>query len=104
MDSAFANPVVFVKLRRRAVTKHIRHDFDLSPQAEDEEIYNLAAKNKMFVVTMNYKHFKKFVRKNLPGVFALDSGLSNEQIDTILSNFIASKNPKDYLGRATKVK
>ena len=58
----------------------------------------------MFVVTMNYKHFKKFVRKNLPGVFVLDSGLSNEQIDVILSDFISSKNPKDYYGKAIKIK
>lgn len=58
----------------------------------------------MFVVTMNYKHFRKLVRKNSPGIFSLDSGLSNEQIDTALCNFILGKNPLDYYGKAIKVK
>jgi len=53
---------------------------------------------------MNLKHFKKLIRKNSPGVFVLDSGLSNDQIDTALSNFIKGKNPKDYYGKIIKVK
>jgi predicted nuclease of predicted toxin-antitoxin system len=86
------------------VVKHVRSDFDLPRQAEDSEIYNLAVRNNMFVVTMNFKHFKKLVRKNSPGVFVLDSGLSNEQIDTTLSKFISGKNLKDYYGKTIKVK
>lgn len=58
----------------------------------------------MFVITINLKHFKKLVRKNSPGVFALDSGLSNEQIDTTLSSFISGKNPLDYYGKTIKMK
>lgn len=104
LDSAFAKPSTFRKLNKKAVVKHIRHDFDLSPQAEDEEIYNLAVKNKMFVVIMNYKHFKKLVRKNSPGVIVLDSGLSNEQIDIAILNFISDKNPLDFYGKTIKVK
>jgi hypothetical protein len=53
---------------------------------------------------MNLKHSKKLTRKNYPGVFVLDSGLSNDQIDTALSNFIKGKNPKDYYGKIIKVK
>lgn len=86
------------------MVKHVRSDFDLPRQAEDSEIYNLAVRNNMFVVTMNFKHFKKLVRKNSPGVFVLDSGLSNEQIDTTLSKFISGKNLKDYYGKTIKVK
>jgi len=104
LDSAFAKPATFKKLSKKAVVKHIRHDFNLSPQTEDESIYNFAVKKGMFVVTINFKHFKKLVRKNCPGVLVLDSGLSNEQIDLTLSNFISSKNPEDYYGKATKIK
>jgi len=89
---------------KKAEIKHVRHDFNLPSQTEDEDIYNLAAKNKMFVITMNYKHFKKLVRKNSPGVFALNSGLSNDEIDNELSDFIKGKNPKDYYGKAIKIK
>lgn len=104
MDTAFAKPSTFRKLSKKAVIKHVRLDFDLPRQAEDKEIYDLAAKNDMFVVTINLKHFKKFVRRNSPGVFALDSGLSNEQVDSLFSNFVSGKNPKDYYGKAIKIK
>lgn len=104
LDTAFAKPSTFKKLSKKALVRHVRLDFSLPRQAEDSEIYNLATKEKMFVVTMNYKHFKKFVRKSLPGVFALDSELTNEQIDIILSDFISGKNPFDYYRKATKLK
>lgn len=104
LDSAFAKPSVFKKLCKKAAVKHIRHDLKLSPQTEDKEIYNRAAKENMFVVTINYKDFKKFVRKGKPGILALDSGHSNSELDSILANFIKDKNPQDYFGKATKVK
>lgn len=104
LDTAFAKPSVFKKTNKKAIVKHVRLDFNLPRQAEDQEIYALATREKMFVVTMNYKHFKKFAHKGSPGVLALDSGLSNEQIDTLLSVFISSKNPLDYYGRAIKIR
>lgn len=56
----------------------------------------------MFVVTLDLG-FKKLVKQNATGVFMLSSGLSNEQIDTKLSDFISGKNPEDYKGKATKI-
>lgn len=53
---------------------------------------------------MNYKDFRKFVRVGKPGVLSLVSGLTNEQIDTVLSEFISGKNPDDFWGKATRVK
>lgn len=104
LDTEFAKPSTFKKLQKKASIKHVRHNFNLPRQAEDEEIYNIAKKEELFVVTMNFKHFKKLVRRNSPGVFSLDSGLSNEQIDTILSNFVSGKNPNNYYGKAVKIK
>lgn len=105
LDSTFAKPQVFTKLYKKAAVKHIRHDFNLSPQAEDEQIYNLAVQKNLFVVTINLKDFRRLmVNKNKPGVLAIDSGLSNKQIDSVICNFISSKNPKDYYGKAIKIK
>lgn len=104
LDSAFAKPSVFKRLGKKAVVKHVRHDFDLPRQAEDIEIYNLAVKKNLFVVTMNLKHFKKLVRKDHPGVLSLDSGLSNEEMDQTLSKFVSGKNPLDFYGKAVKLK
>lgn len=52
---------------------------------------------------MNHKHFKMFVRKNSPGIFSLDSGLSNEEIDKVLSKFLDGKNPADFYGKTTRI-
>lgn len=103
LDSAFAKSQVFKKTCKKASVKHICHDFNLSPQTEDQEIYNLASQENMFVVTVDLG-FKKLIRKNAAGVFVLNSGLSNEEMDTILSNFISGKNPQDYYGKIVKVK
>lgn len=102
LDSAFAKPEIFKKLCKKASVKHIRRDFNFVPTTADEEIYKLASQKNMFVVTLDLG-FKKLVRQNAAGVLMLNSGLSNEQIDNTLSNFISGKNPDDFLGRATKI-
>lgn len=102
LDSAFAKPQIFKKLCRKASVKHIRHNFDLAPETEDKEIYKLATQEELFVVTLDLG-FKKLVKQNAAGVFMLSSGLSNEEIDTTLSNFISGKNPQDFKGKSTKV-
>lgn len=104
LDSAFTAPSVFKKLRKKAAVKHIRQNYRLSPQAEDEEIYALAVREGMFVVTINYKDFQRLVKKEKPGILALDSDLTNEQIDAALTKFVSGKNPQEYFGKAIKVK
>ena len=102
LDSAFAKPQVFKKLCKKAYVKHIRHDFNLAPETEDEVIYTLASQKGMFVVTLDLG-FRKLTKQNTAGVFMLISGLSNEEIDESLSNFISGKNPEDYKGKSTKI-
>ncbi len=77
-------------------------DFNLPPQCSDEEIYELAIKGDRFVITINYRDFQKLVQKGKPGVIAVPSELSNEEIDGLLYRFVQGKNPDDYLGKATK--
>lgn len=102
LDSAFAKPQVFKRLSKKASVKHIRHDFNLAPETEDEEIYKLATQEGMLVVTLDLG-FKKLLKRNGAGVFMLNSGLSNGQIDIFLTNFISGKNPEDYKGKAIKI-
>ncbi len=94
LDSAFAKADAFPKLCKRANLAHAVHDLKLSNQAEDEEIYQKAIQNNRFVLTINFKHFRKLVKKDLPGIIGIESQLSNEDID---------KNPDDLIGKATKI-
>ncbi|MBI2334968.1 DUF5615 family PIN-like protein [Candidatus Daviesbacteria bacterium] len=103
LDSAFAKPESFPKLKKKVNLAHAVHDFKLSPQAEDEEIYQKAMDKNRFVLTINFKDFRKLVRKDKPGIIGIESQLTNEEIDKKVSDFISGKNPQDYFGKAVKV-
>lgn len=103
LDSAFAKPSVFKKLYKKAHLVHIRHDLNLSPETEDKQIYNLATKENRIIITQDIG-FKKWIKPKGTGVFIIASYLSNKQIDDLLTNFIAEKNPDDFKGKVTRIK
>lgn len=103
LDSAFAKPEAFPKLRRKANLAHSVHDFKLSPQAEDQEIYQRAIQDNRFVLTINFNDFRKLTKENRPGIIGIESQLSNQEIDQKVSKFLSDKNPDDYKGKATKI-
>lgn len=103
LDSAFARSKYFPKLKKKANLAHAVHDLGLSPQAEDEEIYQKAIKENRFVLTINFKDFQKLVKKGRPGVLGIESQLSNQEIDKKISKFISGKNSEDFIGKAIKI-
>lgn len=103
LDAAFARPRTFTRLYKKANVTHVVFDYNLPPQCSDQEIYQLAAREDRFVVTINYQDFKKLVKRGKSGIIAIPSELSNEEMDEILSQFLSMKNPDDYVGSATKV-
>lgn len=103
LDSAFASPSKFPKLSKKTKLIHPVHDLGLSAQTADEDIYQKAIENKCFVLTINFKDFRKFVRHGKPSVIGINSQLSNENIDKLVTDFISGKNPGDFLGKAIKI-
>lgn len=103
LDSAFARPESFPYLKKKFNLAHAVHDLGLSPQAEDEQIYQKAVSENRFVLTINFKDFRKFVRKGKPGIIGIESHLTNEEIDKKVSSYLLNKNPADYMGRAIKI-
>lgn len=104
LDSAFAKPASFPRLKKKANLAHAVYGLKLSQQAEDKEIYQKAVQGNRFVLTINFKDFKKLVKTNGPGIIGIESQLSNEEIDRIVTKFISGKNPANYIGKAIKVK
>lgn len=99
---AFAHPLKFVKLRKKANITHARYTYNLARKTEDKRIYNLATKeNKILVVQDN--DFKLYAKYKGAGVLIIPSYLSNKQIDNLLTDFISGKNPDDFLGKAIKI-
>ena len=103
LDSAFARTILFPKLSRKANIAHGVYDLGLSRQSEDSEIYQKAVQENRFVLTINFKDFKKIVRRGKVGIIGIESQLSNEEIDKKVSSFLSNKNPDDFLGKATKI-
>jgi len=103
IDSAFAKPEFFPKLKLKTNLAHCVHDLGLSPQTEDIEIYKNAITSNRFVLTINYRHFRKLVKPGKPGVFAIESELSNKEIDETVTKFLSGKDPKDFIGKSVKI-
>ena len=72
-------------------------------QIDDKEIYNRAVKENRFVVTINFKDFKKLVRSNRPGIIGLPSSLSNDDIDLVLAEYVSKHDPLECLGTVIKI-
>lgn len=103
LDSAFANVNAFPKLKKKANLAHAVHTYGLSYQVEDKEIYQKAVTENRFVLTINFKDFRKLVKKGKTGIIGIESQLSNAQIDDLVSDFLSGKDPDNYLGKAIKL-
>lgn len=103
LDSAFASPGKFPKLSKKAKLIHPVHDLGLSAQTADEDIYQKAIENKCFILTINFKDFRRFAKPGKPGIIGINSQLSNVNIDKLITEFISGKNPDDFLGKAIKI-
>lgn len=103
LDSAFAKTSAFPRLRKKTNLAHAVHDLKLPLQAEDKDIYLAACKSNRFVLTINFKDFKKLVRSGNPGVIGIESQLTNAEIDQKVTLFLKNKNPQDFLGKAINI-
>jgi hypothetical protein len=100
---AFARPESFPRLSKRANLTHAVLTYHLSREAEDKVIFEVAKREERFALTINYKHFKRFVTSRSVGIIAIPGELTNEEIDKLVTEFITGKNPDDYYGKAIKI-
>lgn len=103
LDSAFARKEKFSRLSKKANLLHPVVDLGMSPQTEDEELLNIAVREKRFVLTVNFEDFKRLLKNSKTGVFGIESELSNEEMDELVSDFLSGKNPEDFYGKATRI-
>lgn len=103
MDEAFPHQRMFPRLSKKANVRHIVHDFIHRRQIDDKEIYDIAVFDNRFVVTINFKDFKKFVVKDRPGIIALPSDLTIKDIERVLLKFISTTTPNECMGKAIKL-
>lgn len=83
--------------------RHIVHDFIHRRQIDDKEIYDIAVSDNRFVVTINFKDFRKFAVKDKPGIIALPSDLTIGDIENVLLKFISMTTSAKCIGKAIKL-
>ena len=103
LDSVFASSSTFLELSKKSNLAHVVFDYHLSKQAEDKEIYELAIRENRFGITINFKDFRKLVKKNKPGIFGIEAQLTNKEIYQIETKFIHNKDPEDYFEKSIKI-
>ncbi len=89
-------------MAKKANLAHVRYNYNLSPRAEDQEIYVLATKDKRIIITQD-EGFKKQIKSKGAGILVIPPYLDSHQIDEILIKFISGKDPEDFLGKTTKI-
>src|SRR3712207_978664 len=89
---------LFPKLNRKNDVKHVTEDLQKSGIA-DSEVYELAVSLNRLIITFNYKHFLRFVKKSpQAGIIGISGNLSESQMDTKLVAFLKKQSPQSLYG------
>ena len=100
-DENMPDRKTFPRLNELFDVKHIRDDLN-SGGLPDQQVYDLARKQKRLLVTYNIKHFKDLAtRSQESGVIGIPPHLRLHQVDTKLSVLLISRSEKALLGKYT---
>ena len=99
LDENFPNRSYFPSLNSRFNVKHIAKELKHSGWS-DNQIYKLAQKEKMVIVTFNVKDFVEFVDiSHNTGIVGVSDNLSNEDIDKKLTALFTKSTEKFLFGK-----
>lgn len=86
-------------LNSRHDVKHIVHNLRKSG-VTDQQVYDLALKDKRLIVTFNKKHFEKIADNSQEtGIIAASTNVSDEQIDKKIASLLSRTKKKELYGR-----
>lgn len=87
------------RINNRYNIKHIKHDFNKGG-IKDEEIYEIAKKQKRIIITYNINDFKILATQSKDtGVIGITQGLTPEQLDVQLNSLLSRSSEKTFYGR-----
>lgn len=71
----------------------------------DQEVYNIAIRNKYLIVTYNSKHFRKFASmSSKAGIIGVSPNIVPEQIDKKLTSLLARSRRSDLYCKFTYIR
>ncbi len=89
------------RINSRYNIKHIKHDLNYGG-IKDEEVYEIAYKQKRIIVTYNTDHFKKLAKQSKnAGIIGITQALTPDQLDTRLNSLLSRSSEKSLYGKYT---
>ena len=101
LDEGIYNRQSLKRINARYNLKHIKLDLNKSG-IKDEEVYEIACKQKRIIVTSNQKDFKKLASwSSDSGVIGITQKLTPEQLDNRLNSLLSKSTEKAFYGKYT---
>jgi predicted nuclease of predicted toxin-antitoxin system len=94
---------VLHRTNNRHNLKHIKHEYNKSG-LPDNDVYELAKKDKRIIVTYNIEDFRKLATQNKnTGVIGVTQGITPDQLDTKLNSLLSKSTEKSLYGKYTSL-
>jgi hypothetical protein len=92
---------VFHRTNNRHNLKHVKHDLNKGG-ITDNEVYELACKEKRLIVTYNIDDFKKLAQQSMKtGVIGITQAITPDKLDTKLNSLLSKSSEKSLYGTYT---
>jgi hypothetical protein len=98
LDEGIPVKKLLPRLNKRHNLKHIRDDLHLAG-VSDREVYTVAQKYKLVIITFNGDDYKELYTSDGPGIINLSSSLTLEEIDKKLLSLLSRKTPRACWGK-----
>ncbi|OGH09664.1 MAG: hypothetical protein A2152_01075 [Candidatus Levybacteria bacterium RBG_16_35_6] len=101
LDEGLYPKNVLRRTNNRHNVKHIKHDLNKGG-IKDEEVYEIARKQKRIIITYNNDDFRKLAKKSEDtGVIGIAQGITPEELDKRLNSLLSKSSGKSFYGKYT---
>ena len=101
LDEGISPKKSLKRINSRYNIKHIKHDLNKGG-IKDEEVYEIARKQKRIIITYNIDDFKKLAKKSKDtGIIGITQGSTPEELDKKLNSQLSKSSEKSFYGKYT---
>lgn len=103
LDEGFFPRKSLKRINGRYNIKHIKHDLNKGG-IKDEEIYQIARRQKRIIITYNIVDFRKLAKQSKDtGIIGVTQTITPEQLDTKLNSLLSKSSEKTFYGKYTSL-
>lgn len=103
LDEGISPKKSLKRINSRYNIKHIKHDLNKGG-IKDEEVYEIARKQKRIIITYNIGDFKRLAKKSKDtGIIGITQGITPEELDKRLNSLLSKSSEKSFYGKYTSL-